>query len=42
MSTTLADLAVGGHGVVDGFAPGSGTSRQLLLAMRLVRGIRLE
>ena len=42
MSTTLADLAVGGHGVVDGFAPGSGTYRQRLLAMGLIRGTRFE
>lgn len=42
MSITLADLAVGGHGVVDGFAPGSGVYRQRLLAMGLIRGTRFE
>ncbi|MDX9841002.1 MAG: FeoA family protein [Desulfobulbus sp.] len=42
MKTTLADLAVGGQGVVDGFAPGSGPYRQRLLAMGLTRGTRFE
>ncbi len=42
MDTTLADLAVGAKGVVQGYAKGDGGVRQKLLAMGLTRGIAFE
>lgn len=42
METTLADLAVGARGVVQGYARGDGGVRQKLLAMGLTRGIAFE
>lgn len=42
METTLADLAVGSKGVVQGYAKDDSGVRQKLLAMGLTRGIAFE
>ncbi|MDO5675793.1 MAG: FeoA family protein [bacterium] len=42
MTTTMADLAVGAKGVVQGYTKTGGSYRQRLMAMGLIRGTGFE